>query len=441
MRPVSKTRSANPWQVLRRLPRRPGDPHGVAALRLRRLTPVPVPPDLLALVRAQVEADEPLLVEMRRDLHAHPELSGQETGTTRWLVQHLRDLGLEPRELAVGTGVVCDVPLGHGAGPVVAVRADIDALAMTDDKDVGYRSQNAGAAHACGHDVHTTVVLGVGRTLVRLREQLGVQGVVRLVFEPAEESVPGGAVEVISEGWFDGVASVFGVHCDPKVDVGRIGLRAGPMSSASDMVSVTVTGPGGHTSRPELTVDLVSVLGRVASGLQGEIDRISGQPGAVRAVFGAIHSGDAANVIPAHGVLRGTVRTPDRDVWRHLPAYVEKALAALLDGTGATWEVAHRRGVPPVVNDAAAIELVAGVVRTAIGPDAVVETPQSWGGDSFAWYLEQVPGAYARLGTHDPSSGAERLDLHASTFDVDERCLALGTTLLTLTALEALARS
>jgi amidohydrolase len=392
-------------------------------------------------VRALVAADEALLVEMRRDLHAHPELSGQESGTTRWLVQHLRDLGLEPHELAVGTGVVCDVPLGSGAGPVVAVRADIDALAMHDDKDVGYRSQNAGTAHACGHDVHTTVVLGVGRALVRLREGLDVDGVVRLVFEPAEETVPGGAVDVISEGFLDGVASVFGLHCDPKVDVGRIGLRAGAISSASDMLVVTVTGPGGHTSRPERTVDLVSVLGRVAAGLQAEIDRLSGRPDAVRAVFGAIHAGDAANVIPAHGVLRGTVRTPDREVWRHLPAYVEKALAALLDGTGATWEVAHRRGVPPVVNDAAAVDLVSAVAQASLGPDCVVDVPQSWGGDSFAWYLEQVPGAYARLGTHDPASGDQRLDLHASTFDVDERCLALGATLLTLTALAALSRA
>jgi amidohydrolase len=391
-----------------------------------------------ARLAARVALDEPLLVEMRRDLHAHPELSGRETGTTRWLVQHLRDLGLSPRKLDVGTGAVCDIRLGTGKGPVVALRADIDALAMEDLKDVGYRSQTAGAAHACGHDVHTTAVLGAGRALVALGDSLGVDGVVRLVFEPSEESVPGGAVDVIAEGWFDDVSAVFGVHCDPKVDVGHVGLRTGAIGSASDMVAIRVTGPGGHTSRPERTVELVSVLGRVVLGIQDQIDRLSGVPGAVRAVFGSVHSGDAANVIPTHGTLTGTVRARDYDVWRKLPAYVEEALASILGGTGAEWEVEHRRGVPPVVNDASAVDLVARAARSVAGPDAVVEVDQSWGGDSFAWYLEKVPGAYARLGVHDPASGRPRLDLHAGTFDVDERCIPLAVRLLATTAIAAL---
>jgi amidohydrolase len=399
-----------------------------------------VPDDVTALIAARVAVDEPLLIEMRRDLHAHPELSGRETGTTRWLVQHLRDLGLAPKKLDIGTGAVCDIRVGSGKGPVVALRADIDALAMDDDKDVGYRSQTPGAAHACGHDVHTTAVLGAGRALVALGDALGVDGVVRLVFEPSEESVPGGAVDVIAEGWFDDVSSVFGVHCDPKVDVGQVGLRPGAIGSASDMVSIRVAGPGGHTSRPERTVELVSVLSRTVLGIQDEIDRLSGVPGAVRAVFGSVHAGDAANVIPAHGVLTGTVRARDYDVWRQLPAFVEQALAAILGGTGAQWEVEHRRGVPPVVNDAAAVDLVAAAARSVAGPGAVVEVDQSWGGDSFAWYLEKVPGAYARLGVHDPSSGRPRLDLHAGTFDVDERCIPLAVRLLTTTAITALTR-
>ncbi len=400
---------------------------------------MPVDPSVVALVRDAVAADEALLVEMRRDLHAHPELSGQEKATTRWIHQHLRDLGLAPQRLEAGTGVVCDVVLGSGVGPVVAVRADIDALAMNDDKDVGYRSQTDGVAHACGHDVHTTVVLGVARVLARSGDRLGIDGRVRLVFEPAEESVPGGAVDVIAEGHFDDVDTVFGVHCDPKVDVGHVGLRVGPISSAADMVEIRVSGPGGHTSRPERTVDLVAVLARVVGGIQAEIDRLTGEPGAVRCVFGSVHAGDAANVIPSSGMLRGTVRTPDHDVWRHFPKYVEDALAALLGGTGVTWTTEHRRGVPPVVNDEDATSIVANAVRAALGDDGVVEVEQSWGGDSFAWYLDKVPGAYARLGVHDPSSGAPRLDLHAGTFDVDERAIAHGTVVLALAALEALA--
>ncbi|MGD9955197.1 MAG: amidohydrolase [Candidatus Nanopelagicales bacterium] len=399
---------------------------------------MPVEPSVVALVREAVAADEALLVEMRRDLHAHPELSGEEKATTRWIHQHLRDLGLAPVRLEVGTGVVCDVVLGSGVGPVVAVRADIDALAMNDDKDVGYRSQTDGVAHACGHDVHTTVVLGVARVLARAADRLGVDGTVRLVFEPAEESVPGGAVAVLSEGFFDDVDAVFGVHCDPKVDVGRVGLRVGPISSAADMIEVRVSGPGGHTSRPERTVDLVAVLARVVGGMQDEIDRLTGEPAAVRCVFGSVHAGDAANVIPSSGMLRGTIRTPDHDVWRELPKHVEDALATLLGGTGVTWTTEHRRGVPPVVNDEGATAIVANAVRTALGDAAAVEVEQSWGGDSFAWYLEKVPGSYARLGVHDPASGRPRLDLHAGTFDVDERAIGHGALVLALAALQAL---
>ncbi len=392
-----------------------------------------------------VRLDESLLVEMRRDLHAHPELSGRETATTAWLGQHLRDLGLAPVRLDGGTGLVCDVLVGGAVAgdgaPVVALRADIDALAMQDGKQVGYRSQHDGAAHACGHDVHTTVLVGAARALRAIAADVPGPGVVRLVFEPAEESVPGGAVDVIAEGWLEGVSAIFGLHCDPKVDVGRLGCRAGALTSAADLVEIRVAGPGGHTARPELTVDLVAVLARLVTGLQGEIDRLTERPGDLRVVFGAVSAGDAANVIPATGVLRGSLRTPVREVWRHTPDLVRRATEALLGATGVSWEIEHRRGVPPVLNDVAMNDLLAGAARRVLGPDGVVDTDQSLGGDSFAWYLEQVPGAYARLGVHDPASAAPRLDLHASTFDVDERAIGVGVRVLVSAALDALARA
>jgi amidohydrolase len=394
--------------------------------------------DALTRIEATVAADSPLLVEMRRDLHAHPELSGQEHATTRWIEQHLRDLGLQPIRLGIGTGLVCDLTLGSGIGRVVVLRADIDALAMQDEKDVGYRSQNDGVAHACGHDVHVTLVLGAARALVALGRDAEVDGTVRLVFEPAEESVPGGAVDVLAEGWLDGVDGVFGLHCDPKLDVGVIGCSSGALTSAADLVEVRLRGPGGHTARPELTVDLVDVLGRLVTGLQPAIDVVTGEPGALRIVFGAIHAGDAANVVPASGVLRGTLRTRDRTLWRRSPEVFDAALAEVLEGTSAEWDVAHRRGVPPVVNDPAATALLAAAARRVLGEDTVVEVAQSLGGDSFAWYLEKVPGSYARLGVHDPRSVRPRLDLHASTFDVDERAIRHGAVLLATVALDAL---
>jgi len=391
---------------------------------------------------ALVGADESLLVEMRRDLHAHPELSGRETATTAWLGQHLRDLGLAPVRLDVGTGLVCDVPLGGAVvgdgSPVVALRADIDALAMQDGKQVGYRSQNDGASHACGHDVHTTVLVGAARALVALAPDVPAKGHVRLVFEPAEESVPGGAVDVVAEGWLDGVAAIFGLHCDPKVDVGHVGCRVGALTSAADLVEVRVSGPGGHTARPGATVDLVDVLGRLVTGLQPAIDGLTEHPGDLQIVFGAVHAGDAANVIPAAGVLRGSLRTRDHEVWLRTPDLFRTALDGILRTTDAAWEVEHRRGVPPVLNDAAMTAVLAAAATRVLGAGGVVETEQSLGGDSFAWYLERVPGSYARLGVHDPRSSAPRLDLHASTFDVDERSIGIGVRVLVTAALDIL---
>ena len=392
-------------------------------------------------IAAVLESDARLLVEMRRHLHAHPELSGQERSTTAYIGQHLHDLGLSPKRLDVGTGLVCDIAIGDVGphSPVVALRADIDALAMSDEKSVGYRSQVDGVAHACGHDVHTTAVLGAARALAAVARASEVSGTVRLVFEPAEESVPGGAVDVIREGWLDGVAAIFGVHCDPKVDVGKVGCRVGAITSASDMVEVRLRGPGGHTARPEQTVDLVDVLGTLVTELQPAIDALTTSRDDLRLVFGAVHAGDAANVIPAHGVLRGTLRTRDHDVWLRAPEVFEKALGSVLAGSSVEYDLDHRRGVPPVVNDVRATALVEAAARKLLGDDAVLPTDQSLGGDSFAWYLERIPGSYTRLGVHDPRSSVPRLDLHASTFDVDERAITYGALLLATVALDALA--
>ena len=389
---------------------------------------------------ARVAAEDPLLVEMRRHLHAHPELSGRETATTAWIGQHLRDLGLSPQRLDVGTGLVCDIALG-GAGPTsptVALRADIDALAMPDEKDVGYRSQVDGVAHACGHDVHVTAVLGAARLLAAEAPGSEVAGTVRLVFEPSEETVPGGAVDVLREGWLDGVSAIFGLHCDPKLDVGLVGCRVGAITAASDMVELRVSGPGGHTARPQRTVDLVDVLARLVTELPLVLDELASRAGAFLLVFGAVHSGDAANVIPSHGVVRGTLRTLDHDLWDRAPELMEKAVATVLEGSDALWSLDHRRGVPPVVNDAHMTGVLAASVREALTPDSVVDTEQSFGGDSFAWYLERVPGSYARLGVHDPRGARPRLDLHASTFDVDERAIGMGSLVLATVALDVL---
>lgn len=360
------------------------------------------------------------LISFRRDLHSHPELSGEEHRTTSALVRRLQVAGLEPKVLNCGTGLVCEV--GTGDGPVLALRADIDALAMDDECRTPYRSHIDGVAHACGHDVHAAIVLGAGLFFV----QNPPGGRVRLIFEPAEESVPGGAVDVIDEGHLDDVAVIFGLHCDPKKQVGTLGLRTGPVSSASDVVQVTLHGPGGHTARPEQTVDLVTVMSELALKLpQVLTERVErADKGPIRLVWGAVASGEAPNVIPAKAVLTGTLRTPDRVVWDALGRLLNESVEKILGGSGVQWELNHRQGVPPVDNHLEPTALWADAIAAELGQEAVVPTEQSWGGDSFAWYTDRVPGCYGRLGVHN--GHGETLDLHASTFDVDERAIAVG---------------
>lgn len=378
------------------------------------------------------------LIATRRHLHAHPELSGEEHATTAFVAQRLELAGLRPRRLSSGTGLVCDLaPNGASSGPTLAVRADLDALAMDDDKDVEYRSQNPGVAHACGHDVHTSVVLGTALFFAHHLDRL--PGPIRFVFQPAEERVPGGALDVIADGGISGVDAIIGFHCEPKLDVGLIGLKSGPISSAADMLVIELSGPGGHTARPELTVDLLTVAAHLVTELPtrlAEALRESGpaEPGPnpgpdrrgdVKIVFGAVHGGDAANVIPTHCELRGSVRTPSLDVWERLPALVGDAIRDILDGTGTDHRVTYTHGVPPVANDPAMTSVVERAARGVLGADAVTPAVQSWGGDDFAWFTREIPGTYIRLGTHRPGD-EPRLDLHAGHFDVDEHSIDVG---------------
>lgn len=389
-------------------------------------------------INSFLDAHASELVALRRQLHMQPEPSWGEYRTTEVLGERLRIAGLEPTVLAIGTGLVCDIgPVDQG---FIALRADIDALAMHDRKDVPYRSRIDGVAHACGHDAHSAIVLGAGLAISRLISEEGMTPAlgVRLIFEPGEENVPGGAVHVINEGWLDGALSIYGVHCDPKLDVGLIGVRHGAISSASDLLEITLSGPGGHTARPELTVDLVRIAADLVRDLPAQVQREAADLGTASVVFGSLHTGDAANVIPSRADLAATFRTPDVAVWAAARDLVRDALDKVLVGTGAHVELTHTRGVPPVVNDATETDLLAAVAAASEGPENVVPTQQSLGGDSYAWYLQRIPGTYARLGVHDPDGHGPRLDLHSADFDLDERAIGVGARLLALTALVAM---
>jgi amidohydrolase len=419
------------------------------------LAAIDLDPQLLHVVRAMVQHRSGELVYMRRWLHARPEVSRLEHETTAALRERLEVEGLAPRVLSVGTGLICDIGT---EGPLIALRADIDALAMHDAKDVPYRSLHDGACHACGHDVHMAIVLGAGLVLRDLTASSRVRGRVRLIFEPSEESLPGGSLDVIADGGMQDVRAIFGVHCDPKIDAGRMGCRIGPITSASHHLAIRMTGPGGHTARPALTVNLADEVARVVRELPGAVQaKVAGLVGdpareEIRLVFGTIHTGSASNVIPASAELTGSLRTPDPGISDELELVLPRALSEVLgtdlrpsdDGhTGArpdglAWHLRHDPGVAPVINDAEATRMFAGAAVVAGGPDAVGDTEHSWGGDTFGWYLHHAPGCYARLGTHRPGSD-ERLDLHRPTFDVDEGAIPFGTTTMVLTALGMMA--
>ena len=369
------------------------------------------------LVDAWLATHESEMIGWRRDLHAHPELSRQEHRTTEFVMAELTGVGLHPQRLPLGTGVVCD--LGP-AGPRIALRADMDALPIAERTGLPFTSTIDGVSHSCGHDAHTAILVAVAKILAAAGDlPVGV----RLVFQAAEEVMPGGARDAVEAGVTQGISRFFALHCDPKLEVGRVGLRVGPITSAADHIDLQLHSPGGHTSRPHLTGDLVHAMGTVITGLPAVLSRrIDPRTGTVM-VWGSAHAGNAANAIPQEGRLRGTVRTGDHATWALLEPLVTEVIAGLLAPLGVRHQLNYHRGVPPVVNDPEATEMLRRSAE-AVGPDTVADTAQSGGGEDFSWYLEHVPGSMGRLGVW--SGVGAQVDLHQPNFDLDERAMAVG---------------
>ncbi len=373
------------------------------------------------------------LIEFRRDLHAHPELAFAESRTTERVADRLAQDGIAVQVLPK-SGLIAQV--GQQGGPVVALRADLDALPVEDRTTDPWRSTNPGVAHACGHDVHTTALLGAGLALQRLHRETPFQGGVRLLFQPAEEVMPGGALEVIAAGALDDVTHAFGLHCDPSLDVGHVGLRVGPITGAADSVHVRLTGGGGHTSRPHLTEDLTFALGTLITQLPATLSRRLDPRAGASMVWGVVRAGSATNVIPSSGEASGTVRMLDQVAWADAECLVRRLIEQIVTPYGVRAEVDYVRGVPPVCNDPASTALLADAVERVLGEDGIVTTTQSLGGEDFGWYLETVKGAMGRLGTRTP--GGPTFDLHQGDLRVDERSVAVGAKVLGHAAVKAL---
>ena len=358
------------------------------------------------------------MIEWRRHFHRYPELGRQEYATTQFVSERLADAGLNPKVLPGGTGLICDMGPEHE--PRIALRADMDALPMAERTGAPYASTMPNVAHACGHDAHTAILLGTALSLASVPElPVGV----RLIFQAAEELMPGGAIDAIAAGALAGVSRIFALHCDPRLEVGKVAVRPGPITSAADQIEITLYSPGGHTSRPHLTADLVYGLGTLITGLPGVLSRRIDPRNSTVLVWGAVNAGVAPNAIPQTGVLAGTVRTASRHTWVDLEDIIRQVVAGLLSPLAIEHTLQYRRGVPPVVNEEVSTHILTHAID-AVGPDVLAGTRQSGGGEDFSWYLEEIPGAMARLGVW--SGEGPQLDLHQPTFDLDEQALAIG---------------
>ena len=377
------------------------------------------------------------VIGLRRRLHRRPELAFEEHETAALIAAELRDIGLAPREGVAQTGVVAHVE-GERPGPTVALRADIDALPIHEATGLDFASESPGRMHACGHDAHTAMLLGAARLLHARRADLA--GAVRLVFQPSEEKHPGGASVMIDEGVLgamDGHAAparIFGQHVFPELPAGTIGVRAGGFMASADELYLTVRGKGGHAAAPHRLVDPVMAQAHVLTALQTVISRH--RPPGVGSLlsFGRVEADGATNVVPDAVRLAGTFRSMDEE-WRfEAHELIRRVATHTAQALGATCEVEIKVGYPALVNEDAAAAYVRETAVALVGEDRVVDLPQWYASEDFAYYTNQIPGAFSVLGVGNEAAGITH-GLHTPRMTVDESALATGTAFLAALAL------
>ena len=365
------------------------------------------------------------LLEIRRYLHAHPELSGSEQRTAALLAGELRQLGWRVREGVGHTGVVAE--LGDANGPMIGLRVDMDALPIEERTDLPFASKHAGVMHACGHDLHSTIGLGVAMALAQHPPE---HGGVRLLFQPAEETAQG-ARWMVDAGAVEGLSGLYGVHVFPSIPVGSIGLRHGALTAAAAELEVEVLGESGHGARPHQSVDAIWIAARLVSGLQEAISRRLDALQPVVLSFGRIEGGRAFNVIADRVRLLGTLRCLDTELYQQLPSWVETTAQEICRAYGGEARVSFRGIAPPVQNDNQLTRLLEQVALEQLGRERVLELDHpSLGAEDFAHYLDSVPGCMFRLGVAGANGCAP---LHHGSFNPDEACLPLAVELLAST--------
>jgi amidohydrolase len=395
-------------------------------------TPSPALDTATVLLEAQQLA--PQVIDWRRALHQKPEVAFQEHETARFIRQILEQIGGLEISRPTETSVMARLRSGH-AGPVIAVRADIDALPIQEENDVAYRSQSDGAMHACGHDGHTSIVLGLVTLLARHRDQL--RGEVRFLFQHAEELSPGGAEEMVRLGVMDGVDQVIGLHLWSGMPVGRIGLIAGPAMAAPDTFSCTITGKGGHAAMPHDTIDPIAIGAQVVSALQHVVSRLVDPLDPVVVSVTQFIAGTTHNVVPESAYLAGTVRTFDPALRTTVPAMLERIIHGVTSAFGATYAFHYEPGYRPVINDPALTARLTSVVMRTFGADTMIDMRPTMGGEDFSAYQQRAPGVFAFIGAGNVEAGID-FPHHHPRFQIDERALDIGLRYLTAATLDLL---
>ncbi len=385
---------------------------------------------MLSQIKALAAELTPRLIEIRRHLHSHPELSGQEYKTAAYVAGVLSSCGLRVQELVGKTGVVAELKGGDDSR-ILAIRADMDALPIPERVELDFASTQLGMMHACGHDVHTTVGLGTAMLLSQLGAPL--PGKTRFLFQPAEETAQG-ARWMIEDGVMAGVSAILGMHAYPTLPARSIGIRYGALTAAADDLDIVIIGESGHGARPHEAIDAIWIAAQVVTALQQSISRTQNPLHPVVLTIGQISGGRAPNVIADTVKLSGTVRSLHPDTRNHLPQWIETIVAGVCQTYGAKCEVTYRRGVPSVLNDPALTELTARCASEALGDQhlLLIHEP-SLGAEDFSLYLEHAPGTMFRLGVGF-TDRAVNYPLHHPKFEVDESAIAAGVVTMAYTS-------
>ncbi|RYY96157.1 MAG: amidohydrolase [Chitinophagaceae bacterium] len=382
------------------------------------------------IIRTRAREYSPEYITVRRHLHAHPELSYEEHETSAFVQEKLRALGI-PFQVMATTGVVGIIEGRNPGSRVVALRADMDALPITEENDVDYKSTRPGVMHACGHDVHTTCLLGAARILAETKDQW--DGTVKLLFQPGEERNPGGASLLIKEGALQNPAParIFGLHVNPQLEVGLVSFRGGKVMASADELYITIKGPGGHAAAPNWTVDTILVASHIVVALQQVISRNNHPLSPSVLTISAFNGGYTTNVIPSEVKLMGTFRAMDEE-WRfRAHGLIRRIVSGTAESMGATADVHIDVGYPTVYNNEALSAAARKLAEGYLGEERVQETEVRMGAEDFGYYSQVIPGCFYRLGTANKAKGITA-GVHTPIFNIDESAIETGIGLMAL---------